>query len=140
MIVIVSLLQTTYHLEFYICIMRLWLARIFIGLAFSLLLSHNLIVHHHDEHAVEFGADHHDHDADHTNTPFDNVKLDGDFIQKLDFQHANVCVPISLIVVLYNFFQVPVVLIQQHSTPPPDYPPLLFYVEAFALRGPPLYC
>jgi len=119
--------------------MRVWLARIFIGLAFSLLLAHNLISHHHDEVAIEFGADHHDHDDDHSATPFDNIKLDGDFVQKLDFLHVDISVPVNLIIVQYNFVQVPVVLVQQHVLPPPEYPPSLYAIDTSTLRGPPVY-
>lgn len=120
--------------------MRVWLARVFIGLAFSLLLAHNLISHHHDEQAIEFAHAHDDHKEDNSTTPFDNVKLDGNFVQKLDFLHAIVSVPANLIIVQYHFEQVPIVLLQQYVLPPPEYLPSLYNVDASSLRGPPFYC
>lgn len=123
--------------------MRLWIARVFIGFAFSLLLAHNLISHHHDEEAIEYAGDHHDHQDHHEDrsaTPFDNVKLDGDFVQKLDFQHLDVSVPVNLVLALYNFTQEPIVIVQQYCTPPPEHPPALFHIDAASLRGPPVYC
>ncbi len=120
--------------------MRVWLARVFIGLAFSLLLAHNLISHHHDEQTIEYNHDHHDHEEDNSATPFDNIKLDGDFVQKLDFLHVDISVPVNLVIVQYNFVQTPVVLIQQYILPPPKHPPSLYNVDASCLRGPPVYC
>lgn len=132
--------KISFGIKLYICNMRLWIARTFIGLAFSLLLAHNLISHHHDEQAVEFHHDHHDHEADNSTTPFDNVILDGDFVQKLDFLHVDISVPVNLAVVRYSFEQVPTVVVQQHTLPPPEYPPSLYDIDASSLRGPPVYC
>ncbi|RAJ28112.1 hypothetical protein [Pedobacter cryoconitis] len=120
--------------------MRVWLARVFIGLAFCLLLAHNLFPHHHDEEAKEFGVDQHDHHKDHSATPFDNVKLDGDLIQKVDFDHTIVCIPIIVSFVEYNFSQFLEIITPEFGTRPPEYPPTKLDADTSTLRGPPVYC
>jgi len=122
--------------------MRLWLARIFIGLAFSLLLAHNLIQHHHDDDPVAVSAHHdeHDHQDNNTTTLFDNVSLDATFVQKLDFQHPDVSFVMEpLVTVLFSFEQFPVVLDQRHFIPDAESPPIPTDFESFSLRGPPVY-
>lgn len=119
--------------------MKLWFARFFISAAFSLLLGHNLIAHHHDDQAVDYHHQHHDHQKENSATPFDNVKLDGDFVQKLNFTQIDSCVPVNLIIVQYNFIQVYFLPVQKYFLYPPESPPLLYKSDAFRLRGPPVY-
>ncbi|UKT62732.1 hypothetical protein [Pedobacter mucosus] len=122
--------------------MRLWLARIFIGLSFCLLLAHNLISHHHDEDISEIALHHH-HDEDHDNegpTVFDHISIDGSLAQKLNFQHHVIYIPVTLPVQVYNFEILPIEIKPQRFIIPRKHPPSWVELETSALRGPPTYC
>ena|SRR5215217_601770 len=121
--------------------MRLWLARVFVGLAFSLLLAHNLFAHHHDGHeALATSAHHHDEDADHHPGLFDNVDVDGDYIHKLGLENFTPLVPVELVQFIYQFEPSEVILEPNYNTTFPQCPPKKPPIPSFALRGPPIYC
>ena len=121
--------------------MRLWLARVFVGLAFSLLLAHNLFAHHHDDQEVAVASvHHHDGDAQHHAGLFDNIDVDGDYIHKLGLENFTVLVPIELVQLIYQFEPLEVVMERSYNATVPDHPPQKPLISAFVLRGPPICC
>lgn len=121
--------------------MRLWLARFFTGLAFSLLLAHNLFAHHHDDHTNIFGSHFKSHQEATANTSlFDNIVLDANHVYRFGIEHCTTIVHLEILQVRYHFVPVEVVMKAEPILAVPDHPPTSPYRSTFALRGPPVYC
>lgn len=103
-------------------------------IAFSFILAHNLIPHHHH---FEAGVKHHHHEGDHDHNVFSFVQLDADFIPSQNQVNARDFVsfcylPLNKTVEIVNMYSNPTELSDYREFPPPKK-----HVSAASHRGPP---